>query len=59
MAAVVRKAIADKRKELADKIDLLKEQMRPVNDDLQRRTSEIDAVQTDIAEIDSWLTANP
>jgi septal ring factor EnvC (AmiA/AmiB activator) len=59
MAAVVRKAIADKRKELADKIDLLKEQMRPVSDDLLRRTSEIDAVQTDIAEIDSWLTANP
>jgi len=59
MAAVVRKAIADKRKELADKIDLLKEQMQPVSDDLLRRTSEIDAVQTDIAEIDSWLTANP
>jgi septal ring factor EnvC (AmiA/AmiB activator) len=59
MAAVVRKAIADKRKELSDKIDLLKEQMKPVSDDLARRTSEIDAVQTDIAEIDAWLVANP
>jgi septal ring factor EnvC (AmiA/AmiB activator) len=59
MAAVVRKAITDKRKELSDKIDLLKEQMKPVSDDLARRTSEIDAVQTDIAEIDAWLVANP
>lgn len=59
MAAVVRKAIADKRKELSDKIDLLKEQMRPVSDDLLRRTSEIGAVQTDIDELDGWLIANP
>lgn len=59
MAAVVRNAIADKRKELADKIDMLKEQMQPVSDDLLRRTSEVNAVQADIAEVDAWLAANP
>lgn len=59
MADVVRKAIADKRKELADKIDMLRAQMRPVSDDLLRRTSEIEAIQTDIAEVDAWLVANP
>ena len=58
MAPVVRNAVADKRKELSDKIDLLKEQMKPVSDDLLRRTSEIDAVQTDIAALDAWLFAN-
>lgn len=59
MAAVVRNAIADKRKELADKIDMLREQMQPVSDDLLRRTSEVNAVQADIAEVDAWLAANP
>lgn len=59
MAPVVRNAVADKRKELSDKIDLLKEQMRPVSDDLLRRTSEIDGVQSDIAALDTWLASNP
>lgn len=59
MAPVVRNAVADKRKELSDKIDLLKEQMKPVSDDLLRRTSEIDGVQSDIAALDTWLASNP
>lgn len=59
MATVVRKAVADKRRELSDKIDLLKAQLQPVKDEAQRRKTEIDAVQADIAELDAWLLANP
>lgn len=59
MANVVRAAIVDRRKELADQADTLKAQLQPVKDDLQARKAELEGVQNDIAVLDAWLAVNP
>jgi len=55
---VVRKAVMEQRKELADRADLLKSQWQDVKDNLQARKAELDEAQAELAEIDSWLAAN-
>jgi hypothetical protein len=59
MNATVRKAVADKRKELVDKGLALKSQWQEVKDDQARRKTELDALQLAIDDLDAWLTANP
>lgn len=58
MSNVVRKAVMEQRKELADRADLLKSQWQDVKDNLQARKAELDEAQAELAEIDSWLAAN-
>lgn len=59
MSNVVRNAVLEQRKELADRANLLKSQWQEVKDNLQMRKTELDQAQADIAEIDAWLLANP
>lgn len=57
--SVVTDAIVEKRAALADKASMLADQLKPVQDDLTARTTELDGVQVDIAVLDAWLAANP
>jgi hypothetical protein len=59
MSNVARKAVVDRRKELADRALVLKSQWQAVKDDVQARKNELDQATADIAEIDAWLVANP
>lgn len=59
MSNVVRNAVLEQRKELADRANLLKSQWQDVKDNLQARKIELDQAQAEIAEIDTWLAANP
>jgi phage shock protein A len=59
MSNVVRNAVLEQRKELADRANLLKSQWQEVKDNLQARKTELDQIQADIAEIDAWVLVNP
>lgn len=59
MTDIAYKAIADRRKSLADRLALLQEQLQPLTDAVATRQAEIDGVVSDIAELDSWLVENP
>jgi hypothetical protein len=59
MSSITRQVVADRRKELGDKVALLTSQLLVVQAEVVSRQTELNQAKADLASLDAWLTANP
>jgi hypothetical protein len=59
MSSITRQVVADRRKELGDKVALLTSQLTVVQAEVVSRQTELNQAKADLASLDAWLTANP
>jgi hypothetical protein len=59
MSSITRQVVADRRKELGDKVALLTSQLTVVQAEVVSRQTELNQAKADLASLDAWLAANP